>query len=56
MKNFIQTLISAAKIVSVAQHNTVDFDDVPPSHLYSCIDAITSVGNSKGFAVLFDVD
>lgn len=35
---------------------TMDFDDVPPSHLYSCIDAITSVGNSKGYAILFEVN
>ena len=34
---------------------TMDFVDVHPSHLYACIDAITSVGNSNGYAVLFEV-
>lgn len=32
------------------------FDDVTPSHLFSCIEAITVTGNARGYAVLFEVD
>jgi hypothetical protein len=32
------------------------FEDVTPSHLFCCIDAITVTGNAKGYAVLFEVD
>ena len=32
------------------------FENVPNCNLFSCIDAITCVGNSKGYAVLFEVD
>lgn len=34
----------------------MDFRDVPLTSLYACIDAITTVGNSKGYSVLFEVD
>jgi len=32
------------------------FENVPPCHLFSCIDAITTIGNGKGYAVLFEVN
>ncbi len=32
------------------------FENVPLCNLFSCIDAITCVGNSKHYAVLFEVD
>ena len=32
------------------------FEDVPPCNLFSCIDALTRIGNGKGYAVLFEVD
>lgn len=32
------------------------FEDVTPSHLFSCIEAITVTGNARGYAVLFEVD
>ena len=32
------------------------FENVPPCNLFSCIEAITCVGNSKGYAVIFEVD
>ena len=35
---------------------TITFENVPPCNLFSCIDALTLVGNSKGYAVLFEVD
>lgn len=35
---------------------TMTFENVPPCNLFSCIDALTTVGNSKGYAVLFEVD
>lgn len=31
------------------------FENVPPCNLFSCIEAIAHVGNSKGYAVLFEV-
>ena len=34
----------------------MDFREVSPSSLYACIDAITTIGNSKGYAILFEVD
>lgn len=34
----------------------MDFRDVPPSNLYACIDAITTIGNGKGYTVIFEVD
>lgn len=32
------------------------FEHVSPCNLFSCIKALTHVGNSKGYAVLFEVD
>lgn len=32
------------------------FEDVPPCNLFSCIEALTRIGNSKHYAVLFEVD
>ena len=32
------------------------FEHVPPCNLFSCIEALTRVGTSKGYAVLFEVD
>ncbi len=32
------------------------FEEVTPSHLFSCIEAITVTGNARGYAVLFEVD
>ena len=34
----------------------MDFREVPPSSLYACIDAITTIGNGKGYAIIFEVD
>lgn len=34
----------------------MDYRGVPPSSLYSCTDAITTIGNGMGYAVLFEVD
>ena len=31
-------------------------ENIPPCNLFNCIEAITHVGNSKGYAVLFEVD
>ena len=35
---------------------TMDFNDVSPSALFDCMSAITTIGNTKGFAVIFEVD
>lgn len=35
---------------------TMTFEDVPPCNLFSCIDALTRIGNSKGYAVVFEVE
>lgn len=35
---------------------TMTFEHVPPCNLFSCIAALTCVGNSKGYAVMFEVD
>ena len=34
----------------------MDFRRVPLSNLYACIDAITTIGNGKGYAIIFEVD
>lgn len=32
------------------------FEEVTPSTLFNCIEAITFTGNTKGYSVLFEVD
>lgn len=32
------------------------FDNVTPSNLFNCVEAITVTGNDKGYSVLFEVD
>ena len=32
------------------------FEDVIPSTLFNCIEAITVTGNNKGYTVIFEVD
>ena len=35
---------------------TMDFSNVTLSTLFDCISAITTVGDTRGYAVLFEVD
>lgn len=32
------------------------FENVPPCNLFSCMDALTTLGNSKRYAVIFEVN
>ena len=32
------------------------YDDVSPCHLFSCIDAITTVGKINGYTIIFEVN
>lgn len=35
---------------------TMTFEHVPPCNLFSCMEALTCVGNSKHYSVIFEVE